>query len=99
MMLDQKILIEFKGEQAREFLTLFRDIKQFISRNGLSIANQQNQQKEPIRGIEGLAKFLKCSPVTAQKLKNSGKIPYSQYGRVVMFDPEKVMAALEANKK
>ena len=58
-----------------------------------------NQPEQPtgteIRGIHGLAKFLGVSPVTAQKLKNSGKIPYSQFGRVVLFDSKKVADALE----
>ena len=60
---------------------------------------QQNSSKtfEPIRGIHGLANFLGISPVTAQKLKNSGKIPFAQFERVVLFDPGKVMAALELN--
>jgi hypothetical protein len=54
---------------------------------------------EPIRGIHGLAEFLGVSPVTAQKLKNSGKIPFAQFERIVLFDPQKVMDALETNKK
>jgi hypothetical protein len=60
---------------------------------------QITEQKEKIliRGIHGLAKFLGTSPVTAQALKNSGKIPYSQYGRVILFDGEKVLEAM-ANK-
>ena len=52
---------------------------------------------EPIRGIYGLAEFLGVSPTTAQKLKNSGKIPYSQFERLVLFDPKKVLDALEVN--
>ena len=54
---------------------------------------------EPIRGIHGLAEFLGVSPVTAQKLKNSGKIPFAQFDRVVLFDPQKVMNALEEINK
>jgi len=61
--------------------------------------NQNNQASpksyEPIRGIHGLAEFLGVSPVTAQKLKNSGKIPYAQFERLVLFDPQKIMDALE----
>lgn len=57
------------------------------------------QKKVPIRGIHGLAKFLGISPVTAQDLKNKKKVPYSQFGRVILFDPDKVMEALETNKK
>ncbi|MBN2639422.1 MAG: DUF3853 family protein [Bacteroidales bacterium] len=54
---------------------------------------------EPIRGIYGLAEFLGVSPVTAQKLKNSGKIPFAQFERLVLFDPQKVLDALEMNSK
>lgn len=57
------------------------------------------KEKTPIRGIHGLAKFLGVSPVTAQSLKNSGKIPYSQHGRVVLFDGAKVLQAIEGNPK
>ncbi len=54
---------------------------------------------EPIRGIHGLADFLGVSPVTAQKLKNSGNIPFAQFERLVLFDPQKVLDALEMNSK
>jgi hypothetical protein len=57
----------------------------------------EQKEKTLIRGIHGLAKFLGTSPVTAQALKNSGKIPYSQYGRVILFDGDKVLEAM-ANK-
>ena len=56
---------------------------------------QHHTTYEPIRGIKGLAQFLGVSHVTAQKIKNSGKIPYAQYERVILFDPIKVLAALE----
>lgn len=62
-------------------------------------SNNSSPTYEPIRGIHGLAKFLGVSPVTAQKLKNSGKIPYSQFERLVLFDPKKVLDALEVNNK
>jgi aspartate/tyrosine/aromatic aminotransferase len=67
----------------------------------LNLLKQANSKKtskqfEPIRGIQGLANFLGVSPVTAQKLKNSGKIPYVQFERIVLFDPKKVMDALES---
>lgn len=67
-----------------------------------SILQKTSDQFEPIRGIHGLAEFLGVSPVTAQKLKNSGKIPFVQFERIVLFDPKKVMDALESlsyNKK
>ena len=47
-------------------------------------------------GIAGLAAVLGCSIPTAQKLKNSGDIPFMQRGRKIVFD---VDAVLEAIKK
>jgi len=64
-----------------------------------SIIQKTSEQFEPIRGIHGLAEFLGVSPVTAQKLKNSGKIPYVQFERIVLFDPKRVMDALESINK
>ena len=49
-----------------------------------------------IKGIQGLADFLGISKSVAQKMKNEGVIPCIQYDRVVLFQPEKVLAALEA---
>lgn len=60
--------------------------------------NELKSKIEPIRGIHGLAKALGISPVTAQNLKNSGKIPYSQYGRVILFDYYKVLEAIKTVK-
>lgn len=59
----------------------------------------ERAETKPIRGIHGLAKALGVSPVTAQNLKNSGKIPYSQYGRVILFDYNKVLEALNNKRK
>ena len=58
-----------------------------------------NSEKIEIRGINGLAKFLGVSPVTAQKLKNSGRVPYSQFGRVILFDGTKVLESMANNQK
>lgn len=55
------------------------------------------EHKKFIRGIHGLAKFLNISPSKAQEIKNSGKVPFSQNGRVVLFDPQKVLEALETS--
>ena len=48
-----------------------------------------------VYGIEGLATLYGCSTVTAQKIKNSGRIPYNQIGRKIIFDVDKVLAATE----
>ncbi|NDV68936.1 helix-turn-helix domain-containing protein [Dysgonomonas sp. 25] len=55
-------------------------------------------QKKFIKGIHELAKFLNVSPSKAQEIKNSGIIPYTQNGRIVLFDPDRVIEALEKNK-
>jgi hypothetical protein len=36
-------------------------------------------------------KVLKCSPVTTQKLKNSGKIKFRQFGRKCIFITSEVL--------
>lgn len=53
---------------------------------------------ELIFSIQGLADFLNCSPVTAQRLKNSGKIRYKQFGRKVVFNPAEVLEDLNRKK-
>lgn len=45
--------------------------------------------------IRELADFLGCSPVTVQKLKNSGKIRYRQYGRKLIFNTAEIMEDLD----
>jgi len=49
-----------------------------------------------IKGIQGLADFLGVSKSVAQKMKNEGVIPYIQYDRIVLFEPDKVLRALES---
>ena len=48
-----------------------------------------------IYSIRGLAAFLNCSQVTAQKLKNEGQIKYRQIGRKVIFETREVLKAME----
>jgi hypothetical protein len=48
-----------------------------------------------IKGTHQLAKFLGISVSKAQKLKNEGIVPFFQNERLVLFDPEKVLLALE----
>lgn len=68
------------------------------------IANQteknSNEQKL-IYGLPGLSKLLNCSHVTAQRIKNSGKLRgcFSQVGRKIVFDEAKVLKALESSTK
>lgn len=55
---------------------------------------EKPKDDRPIRGIHGLAKELGISVVKAQELKNSGDIPYSQFGRIILFDREDLKKAL-----
>jgi len=49
--------------------------------------------------MKELANLLGSSTVTAQAIKNSGRIPFMQVGRKCIFDAEKVLAALEHTPK
>lgn len=72
---------------------------------GESIASIQQHHNpsfvdpEPyIYGIKGLADFLHVSSVTASNIKQSGKIPYSQIQRTIIFRKDKVLDALSNAK-
>ncbi|MBB5283593.1 hypothetical protein HNQ92_001719 [Rhabdobacter roseus] len=54
-------------------------------------------EKKYVYGIAGLARLIGCSHPTAHRLKSSGKIPYSQIGRKIVFEESAVLSAL--NKK
>ncbi|WP_165026284.1 DUF3853 family protein [Dysgonomonas sp. ZJ279] len=60
---------------------------------------RKESKKTFIRGIHGLAKFLNISPSKAQEIKNSGRISFFNNGRVVLFDPDKVLEELETQAK
>jgi len=59
---------------------------------------ERNPEKIYLHSIAELARFLKCSPLTAQKLKNSGRIRYKQYGRKCIFNTEEVLDDLAKQK-
>ena len=65
--------------------------------------NQSSPQTNPttckqyVYGLSGLASLLNCSHPTAQRIKDSGKIPYQQVGRKIVFEVDAVLSAL--NKK
>lgn len=47
-----------------------------------------------LKGVKALADFLNCSPTTARKLRDSGKIQFYNFGRVFLFDKAEVLAAI-----
>ena len=56
-------------------------------------------ERKMLYSIRELSEFIGCSIVTAQKIKNEGRIPYRQIGRKVMFDSAEVLKAMEQGKK
>ena len=67
----------------------------------MSNANQCSviTERRLLYSMKELSQLLGCSTVTAQTIKNSGKIPFMQVGRKCIFDPEKVIASLECKTK
>jgi hypothetical protein len=53
------------------------------------------QEGNTLKGMRALADLLECSLPTAHKLKASGKIPYYQHNRVIIFDRGEVLEALK----
>ena len=72
-----------------------------ILKQGQNVSAVPEQKTEPkmLYSIKELAEFLHCSIVTAQKIKNSGRIPFVQTGRKVVFNSELVMQALSKGKR
>jgi excisionase family DNA binding protein len=63
-----------------------------------SIIQEASNKPKMLYSIKELADFLQCSTVTAQKLKNSGRLPFMQSGRKVIFNGDEVLASM-SNKK
>lgn len=61
------------------------------------IESAAKQKPKVIKGIRGLAAFIPCSLSKAQQLKNEGKIPFYQDGRLILFDPDQVREALKTS--
>lgn len=59
---------------------------------------KQPEPKQYFYSIKELAAFLNCSTVTAQKLKNSGKIRFKQYGRKCVFSSKEVLEDIGCKK-
>lgn len=74
-------------------------VSKAIAGLNLTRETQIGSNSEMIHGIRELAKFLKCSTSTAQKLKNEKRVPYYEAGRVLMFRSEEVLQAISKGKK
>lgn len=70
-------------------------ISEALNENGAVIVPRQPKY---LRGLQELADYLHCGLSTANRLKKSGKIPYSQNGKIVLFDVSKVDEAISKIK-
>ena len=61
--------------------------------------NLEINEPKLLYSIRELAAFLGCSLVTAQKLKNSKKIRYKQFGRKCVFNTNEILEDLDKGKK
>jgi hypothetical protein len=96
-MQENKINFETMPSVISEIFTKVENIEKFI--NSAPQQTNTSTDTEPlIFGISGLAEFLHVTNVTAQRIKNSGKIPFSQAERTIIFNKEDVLKAL-SNKK
>ena len=92
--LEKKPLWQMTGE---ELLLLLLQSKQVNERESSPTGNV----KQYVYGLSGLRQLLNCSHVTAQRIKNSGKIDgcYSQVGRKLIFDADAVLTKLKNGGK
>jgi len=93
----EKLSFENLPEAVSELLAKMQKIENFID---ATPTETSPADPEPlIYGIKGLATFLRVSTPTAQKIKNSGRIPFSQAERTIIFRKADVLEALSNTKK
>ena len=73
-------------------------VAEFLELTGNSPASNVKNEKNLIYGLKGLRQLLDCSHPTAQRIKDSGKIPYQQIGRKIIFDADLVLQSLGKKK-
>ena len=80
-------------------LTVSEFIELLKQQNNVPALMEQKAEPKMLYSIKELADYLQCSTVTAQKLKNSGRIPFAQTGRKVVFNSDAVMGAISHKMK
>lgn len=69
-------------------------LRQILRSEGVSTTKKENAtpktEKKYVYGIAGIARLFNCSPVTANRIKQSGKIDkaVTQVGRKIIVDAE-----------
>lgn len=98
MSLNQSLLIQISPDDLQ---TLIIDCLQAVL--GKPGSPESKEAGVPTRryvyGLAGLAKLLNCSHPTAQRIKDSGQIKYSQIGRKLIFDEDEVLKAMSKTSK
>ena len=95
--LKKKLLVQLTTE---EFIAVLSDTLLITMKHASQIKIDPSEP-ELIFGLSGLKRLLNCSQVTAQRIKNSGKLHgcFYQVERKIVFDKAKVLAALKMDKK
>lgn len=63
--------------------------------SGVPESKETTSSDNQIKGIKGLSEFLKVSHSHAQKIKNSGILPYFQVGKTILFDKSEVIKVMK----
>jgi len=93
----EKLSFENLPEAVSELLAKMQKIETLI---GTTPPEPAPADPEPyVYGIKGLAEFLQVSTPTAQKIKNSGRVPYSQAERTIIFRKSEVLESLSHKNK
>jgi hypothetical protein len=73
-----------------------KSVKKALKESRLSVQPESFPLTKPkvIRSIRGLAILIGCSKSTAHRIKASGKIPYFQIGRKLIFNSVEVLNAI-----
>lgn len=88
----ETLLIQISRDEIKAMI--IEAVREAMSGKSDEKATSSSSPTEYVYGIGGLARLLNCSNPTAQRIKDSGKIPFTQVGRKLIFDVNKVLTAL-----
>lgn len=81
---------------------VFKCLSRYFSGQNPELKSESPSEQEGekhLHSIKELSEFLGCSVVTAQKLKNSGRIRYRQFGRKVIFIASEILEDIGKSRK
>jgi hypothetical protein len=74
------------------------EFRELIGVNPAPDVKDFTEPKKYVYGLSGLCELISCSHPTAQRLKDSGTIPFIQTGRKLIFEAQAVLDALAKKK-